>query len=199
MNTTRFRRGSKPAFVSRRFGFAALALFSGLAIHPQHPLHGGQAPASVPGEDVPPVKEFPKDLARNFVNLWSGDNLPALLVGSGLATAVIPADDRVTDYFRDTSRWQGFDGVGREIGKSQFLGPAIGLSFLASRMTDNVDYQRFTYSLAQGFLITNALTGGLKAVTRRERPDKASHLSFPSGHTFNSFLWATVVSRHYGW
>ena len=26
-----------------------------------------------------------------------------------------------------------------------------------------------------------------------------NHLSFPSGHTSNSFLWATVVSRHYGW
>ena len=146
-----------------------------------------------------PVKQFPKDLVHNFAALWSGDNVRPLIVGAAVTGSVISADDRVAGFFENPSRWQGFDGLGRELGKSQLLGPAIGVSYLVSRVTDNTDYQRFTHSLAQGFLITNTLTGGLKAIAGRQRPDASSNLSFPSGHTSNSFLWATVVSRHYGW
>ena len=148
---------------------------------------------------APPVKEFHKDLVRNFGALFSGDNVPALLIGTAVTAAAIPADDRVAGFFENTSRWPGFDSLGIQIGKSQLLGPAIGLSFLASRATENADFQRFTYSLAQGFIVTNALTGGVKVITNRERPDQTSHTSFPSGHTSNSFMWATVTSQHYGW
>ena len=191
---TRFFLESTVAF---RCGLGTLALLTGLSIHGQQPLYA--QPTSTLPEEAPPVKEFPKDVARSFLDLWSGDNLPALLVGSGVAAAVIPADDPVKDFFHGTSRWRGFDGVGKQIGKSELLGPAIGLSFLASRMTNNTDYQKFTYSLARGFIVTNTLTGGIKLVSGRERPDGTSDLSFPSGHTSNSFVWATVVSRHYGW
>ena len=152
-----------------------------------------------PAEGAPPVKRFPKDLVGNFGALFSGDNVRPLLVGAAVTAAAIPVDDRVTGFFKDTSHWQGFDTLGKQIGKSQLLGPAIGLSFLVSRATENTDFQRFTYSLAQGFIVTNTLTGGLKVITNRERPDRASHTSFPSGHTSNSFMWATVFSRHYGW
>ena len=150
-------------------------------------------------DEAPPVKRFPKDLARNFGALFSSDNVRPLLIGAAVTAAAIHGDDRVTGFFENTSRWQGFDDLGRQVGKSQLLGPAIGLSFLASRATENADFQRFTYSLAQGFIVTNALTGGVKVITNRERPDQASHTSFPSGHTSNSFMWATVTSQHYGW
>ena len=152
-----------------------------------------------PADAAPPVKEFHKDLARNFGALFSGDNVLPLLIGTGVTAAAISADDRVTGFFENSSRWQGFDSVGIQIGKSQLLGPAIGLSFLVSRTTRNTDFQRFTYSLAQGFIITNAVTGSMKVITNRERPDQAGHTSFPSGHTSNSFVWATVTSQHYGW
>ena len=148
---------------------------------------------------APPVKGFPKDLVRNFGAVFAKDNIVPLLVGAAATGAVIPADDPITGFFRDGSRWRGFDDLGKQLGKSQLVGPAIGVSFLVSRATDNRDFQRFTYSLAQGFVVTNALTGGLKVIAGRERPDRSSHTSFPSGHTSNSFMWATVFSRHYGW
>ena len=150
-------------------------------------------------DEAPPVKEFHKDLARNFGALFSGDNVRPLVVGAAVTAAAIPVDDRITGFFKDTSHWQGFDTLGKQIGKSQLLGPAIGLSFLVSRTTENTDFQRFTYSLAQGFIVSNTLTGGVKVITNRERPDRTSHTAFPSGHTSNSFMWATVVSQHYGW
>ena len=158
-----------------------------------------QLPATNAEDSAPLVKRFHKDLVSNFAALWSGDNVTPFLVGTAATASVIPADDRVARFFDHSSRWPGFDGLGRELGKSQFLGPAIGVSYLVSRATDNTGYQKFTHSLAQGFLITNTLTGGIKVTAGRERPDGSSTLSFPSGHTSNSFLWATVVSRHYGW
>ena len=158
-----------------------------------------EQPLPRPEEGAPPVKGFPKDLVRNFGAVFAKDNIVPLLVGAAATGAVIPADDPITGFSRDGSRWRGFDDLGKQLGKSQLLGPAIGVSFLVSRATDNRDFQRFTYSLAQGFIVTNALTGGLKVIAGRERPDRSSHTSFPSGHTSNSFMWATVFSRHYGW
>ncbi len=79
------------------------------------------------------------------------------------------------------------------------LGPIVGVSLLSSRFTKNDRYRRFTYDLAQGFVETNLLTAGIKYAAGRERPDQSSQYSFPSGHTSNSFMWATVVSRSYGW
>ena len=171
------------------------------------PISAQDRPAESPPDQLidqsadvaPPVKGFPKDLARNFGAVFSGDNVRPLLVGAAVTAAAIPADDRVTCFFEDGLRWQRFDGLGKQIGKSQLLGPAIGVSFLVSRATKNKDFQRFTYSLAQGFIVTNTLTGGVKVITNRERPDRTSHTAFPSGHTSNSFMWATVVSQHYGW
>ena len=154
-------------------------------------------PASV--DDAPAIREFPKDLLKNFSGLWSRDNLVPLLVGTAATTAALPFDDHVVTRFDDPLYLQGFDGVGNRLGMSIVVGPVIGVSFLASRMTDNAKFQRVTYDLGQGFIVVNTLTTGLKAVTNRQRPDGSNDLSFPSGHTSNSFMWATVVSRHYGW
>ncbi len=129
-----------------------------------------EQPLPRPEEGAPPVKGFPKDLVRNFGAVFAKDNIVPLLVGAAATGAAIPADDPLTDFFRNGSRWRGFDDLGKQLGKSQLLGPAIGVSFLVSRATDNRDFQRFTYSLAQGFIVTNTITGGLKVIAGRERP-----------------------------
>ena len=171
-----------------------------------HPLSGQKVPdslspaqAEVTVQAAAPIKRFPQDLAHNFAALWSGDNFRPLLVGAAATAAAIPADQPITDYFSDATRWQGFDRWGEQLGKSQVLGPAIGVSFLVSRATNDAQFQSLTYSLAQGFLVTNTITAGLKVLAGRELPDATSRYSFPSGHTSNSFMLATVVSRHYGW
>ena len=199
-----FRR-THPESRSIRFR-ATRSLVIGSILVVAYPLSGQQVPDSLSSvqaeatvQAAPPIKRFPKDLARNFVALWSSDNFGPLLVGAVATAAAIPADQPITDYFSDATRWQGFDRLGRQLGKSQVLGPAIGVSFLVSRATSDVQFQSLTYSLAQGFLVTNTVTDGLKILAGRERPDATSRYSFPSGHTSNSFMLATVVSRHYGW
>ena len=47
--------------------------------------------------------------------------------------------------------------------------------------------------------MTTAITASVKTMTERDRPDISDERSFPSGHTSNSFTWATVAAHHYGW
>lgn len=45
-------------------------------------------------------------------------------------------------------------------------------------------------------LTTLGLTQGLKAATRRERPDGSNRSSFPSGHTSGAFSFAALANRN---
>ncbi len=135
----------------------------------------------------------------NFGALFSKDNIRPLIAGTLVTVAGIPADSNVREFFADPDRAGRLDALGKQLGKSQLIGPAIGVSLLVSRFTDNARLQRFTYSLAQGFVVTNVVTAGIKAASQRRRPDDSDRYSFLSGHTSNSFMWATVVSRRYGW
>ncbi len=152
-----------------------------------------------PAPESARLTHFPSELGRNFLTLFSQDNLVPALGGAAAGSAVIGADDSIVRFFNKEGRWDGFDAVGRELGKSQVIGPAIGVSLLVSRMSHNEEFRELSYSLAQGFIVINMATGGLKKLTRRNRPDRSSFNSFPSGHTSNSFTWATIAQRRYGW
>ncbi len=175
----------------------ALAVANIAAFGQDQPPEQSYQPASF--EDAPAISEFPKDLLGNFAGLWSKDNVAPLLIGAGAAAVAMHSDDRIKRRFHDPLATDGFAVVGKHLGKSQLIGPAIGISFLASRLTDDAKFQNITYDLSQGFIVVNSVTAGLKSFSGRHRPDRADRLSFPSGHTSNSFMWATVVSRHYGW
>jgi len=153
---------------------------------------------SAPRESAP-LSRFPSELARNFWTLFSKDNLVPVLVGGAAGAAVIGADDSIVAYFERENRWGSFSGVGTELGKSQLIGPAIGVSLLVSRLSKNDEFRDLSYSLAQGFIVTNVITGSIKKIAGRDRPDGTSTNSFPSGHTSNSFTWATIAQRRYGW
>lgn len=56
-----------------------------------------------------------------------------------------------------------------------------------------------TYSLAQGFVVNNAITIDLEYAVGRERPNQESNTSFPSGHTSNLFTGAVIAGHYYGW
>lgn len=45
-----------------------------------------------------------------------------------------------------------------------------------------------------GFVVTTSLTGALKSVTGRERPDMSDDLSFPSGHASQAFAYEASAS-----
>jgi len=55
-----------------------------------------------------------------------------------------------------------------------------------------------TWQFTKGFLLTEALTYGLKYTIKKERPDHSDNLSFPSGHTSTTFHSASFIHRRYG-
>ena len=52
--------------------------------------------------------------------------------------------------------------------------------------------------LASGVITTGIVTGWIKFLTHRQRPDGSSYTSFPSGHTSGSFALAAGLAEIYG-
>ncbi len=50
----------------------------------------------------------------------------------------------------------------------------------------------------KSFVVNAVVTGGLKAVIDKRRPDGSCCESFPSGHTSFSFMGATFLQKRYG-
>jgi len=54
-----------------------------------------------------------------------------------------------------------------------------------------------TKYLTIALLVNNVITFGLKVVTNEERPNGENNQSFPSGHTSNAFVMATVLHHEF--
>jgi membrane-associated phospholipid phosphatase len=66
----------------------------------------------------------------------------------------------------------------------------------AFSFSDNKN-EKFQYA-STAFLANGMITYGIKYIVGRERPDRSNKRSFPSGHTSNSFLTASVAQEIYG-
>ena len=156
-----------------------------------------QAPAISP--PTPRAKDFPKEVAKSFAALFSAANLRPLVFGSIATGAAVIPEQNVETYFRDHP--EGLESVtefGEIMGNGLVVSPIVGGLFIAGRLGGDQRFQSMTYSLAEGLLINGAVTASIKHGVGRTRPNGADDLSFPSGHTSTSFMWATVLSRTYG-
>ena len=144
------------------------------------------------------LKKFPSNLGRNFASLFSRQNLMPLLAGLSVTGAAAGLDDKVEDYFEVRNTRTLFANTGARVGRPYVLVPAIGTLFVAGLSSKNERFKGFSYSLAQGFVLDLGITQGLKQVSGRTRPDGSNDYSFPSGHSTDSFMIATVVDQFYG-
>jgi len=162
-----------------------------------------QVPATLSSGDKPSpltLGAFPKILGKNFLGLFSKQNIAPFVIGMS-ATGVFRgagADEEVEEYFGHRNIHTGLSDTGAEFGKPYILAPAIGGLFIAGLYSSNDRFKSFSYSLAQGIVMDGVIAIGLKQLTERERPDGSNHMSFPSGHSMDSFMIATVIDSHYG-
>ncbi len=175
------------------------AVFATVGFQPvaaQQSASNGAPPAAT--IERPSAKQFGRDLVANFGGLFSKQNLPAALVGGGLAGVATLGDAEVESYFLDHpgGSWTKPGNILGSAGSQ--LGVTAGL-FLLGRTVENQRFQDMSYSLAQGLILNTGVTGSLKLITRRERPDGSNKRSFPSGHTSGTFMAATVFTHYYGW
>jgi len=155
--------------------------------------HQDLAPPSVPS-----VKEFPKELAKNFRGLFTRDNLTFFIVGASATAGAATLDGTFRKSADDPDHFTAFGGLGGSLGNPGYLAAIVSSAFVAGRMTEDNRFKAMSYDLAQGYVLTTAMTAALKHGIGRARPDGTDNMSFPSGHASTAFMYATVLSHYYG-
>jgi membrane-associated phospholipid phosphatase len=149
----------------------------------------------VPRDDRRTLGAFPKNLGRNMVGVFSGQNLLPFAVGLGATTLASAFDYRTKDMLMGACETCGKTGA--TAGGSAIL-PVVGALFVAGRFAPQGQFRAASYDFAQAMIVTGAYTGLLKHTVTRDRPDGSDALSFPSGHTSTAFSLASVANHHYG-
>jgi membrane-associated phospholipid phosphatase len=139
---------------------------------------------------------FPKNLGRNFVGVFSGQNLLPFAIGAAATTTASAFDYRAQDVLQGACTTCGKTGA--TAGGSAIV-PVVGALFAAGRFAPEGRFRSATYDFAQAMIVNGAYSGILKYSVQRTRPDGGDRLSFPSGHASTAFSLATVASHHYGW
>jgi len=149
-----------------------------------------------PGDGRRTLSAFPKNLGRNFIGVFSGQNLLPFAVGAAATATASAFDSRTESLLQGTCSTCG--STGATMG-GVAVAPLVGALFVAGRFAPQGRFRAASYDFAQALIVTEVYTGALKYGVQRERPDGSDRLSFPSGHTSAAFTLATVANQHYGW
>jgi membrane-associated phospholipid phosphatase len=142
------------------------------------------------------IAAFPKNVGRGLVSVFRPTNVAPLLVGASLAGSGNFFDERAQSAFGGKA--QAFGSMGQRAGSAKVMIPfTVGL-FAAGRISPSSRFRAATYDMAEAVAVTSIYTAGLKHAVKRQRPDASDRLSFPSGHTSNTFALASVANAHYG-
>ena len=139
---------------------------------------------------------FPKNVGRNFVGVFSGQNLLPFAVGIAATTTASAFDSQTKGLLQGTCDTCG--STGATAGGAAMV-PLVGAMFVAGRFAPQGRFRSATYDFAQAMVVNGAYTGILKYSLQRTRPDGSDKLSFPSGHASTAFSLAAVANHHYGW
>ena len=139
---------------------------------------------------------FPKNLGRNFVGVFSGQNLLPLAVGAAATISASAFDSRTKSLLQGACETCG--STGATAGGAAMV-PLVGAMFVAGRFAPQGRFRSATYDFAQAMIVNGAYTSILKYSVQRTRPDTSNNLSFPSGHSSTAFSLAAVADHHYGW
>jgi membrane-associated phospholipid phosphatase len=142
---------------------------------------------------------FVPNLGRNFVGVFSRDNLRPLLFGAAITGAAAGfLDQPANSYVVQNHPFPAFGSTGQTAGGAGVIAPLGALMFVAGRASHDTRFRAATYDALQATIVTTAYTFGLKEAVQRTRPDGSDNLSFPSGHAANAFAWAAIADRYYG-
>ena len=142
------------------------------------------------------LEYLPENLLRGAVGVFDSDSLAPLLVGGAAVGIGLLLDDEVRDAIADEE--DALAGFAED-----YLGPAglgvvtLGL-VVGGRFSENSRFRDMSYDLGVAAVVNLGYTAVLKAVVSRERPNGSNDRSFPSGHTSNAFVLASVADAHYG-
>lgn len=81
---------------------------------------------------------------------------------------------------------------------TQYFGPAMTLGLKIFGYEGRSDWRRFLVSAGMSYGIMGLLVNTIKYSAKEMRPDGSTANSWPSGHTANSFVGATILHKEYG-
>ena len=138
------------------------------------------------------------DTLGDFGRLPSRTTFTWLGLGAALALAAHAADDATSSSLAGSGTLDGVFEAGETMGTAGFQLAGAATSYVVGRVTDSRKVLEVGAELLRAQILTQAITGAIKVVARRDRPD-GTRFSFPSGHASVTFASATVLHRHLGW
>jgi len=145
------------------------------------------------------IKALVKGIFVDMKYLPSKENALWAAGGGGLALAVHPFDDDVTEKLVGSDAAKKFFKPGEVLGQSYTLFGSAAVVYAFGRLKDKTRVSHVGMDLIQSLAISEALVQTLKYATQRERPDGSNKHSFPSGHAADTFAFATALERHLNW
>jgi hypothetical protein len=194
-------------FTERRSTAIILLLFVAVArpvaAQTEHGIDFSQAILQPAGPPPTPrhtgLKAMVKGLGRDVKELPSKENAIWAGIGGALALAVHPVDDEVNHKLINSQGAKRFFKAGEYLGELPTLITSAATVYAVGRLGDKPKVSHVGMDLIQSLAISEGITQTLKYTTRRERPDHSSKNSFPSGHSADTFAFATALERHLGW
>ncbi len=122
------------------------------------------------------------------------------LIGAGglmLAAGAYMAHDDPRDQLEGHWLTDNPSKLTNVYGASRFNLPASLAVWTVGRLGHHSGLRDLGADLTRTLTLTQLAVGPIKLATRRRRPDGSNRLSFPSGHTANSFAVARVIQRKY--
>jgi hypothetical protein len=114
--------------------------------------------------------EFPKNLGRNAVGVFSGQNLLPFAIGAAAVTTASAFDHRTQNFLLGAC--QSCGKTGATLGGGSAIVPVVGALFAAGRFSPPGRFRAATYDFAQAMIVNGAYSGLLKYGVRRERPQR---------------------------
>jgi hypothetical protein len=167
---------------------------------------GDSEPQSPPEPTHTGLNALVRDTASDFAAFPRRRSTWVILgIGAGAAAIAYPFDDELNEALVNA------DGLRKALRPGNYLGhawvqsgAAVGLYLIgrfamepeSGTRTNKVSHLGF--DLLRANLVTQALTYGIKATVRRDRPT-GECCAFPSGHASVTFATAAVLERHFGY
>lgn len=143
---------------------------------------------------------------------WKGNDwLKVLAFGSvGLALHQLDVPINNLAYRNNSPLTNGFSNTLEPIGNLMYLLPAIGGTYLISKLSGNDELSGFAITAGKAVLIANTFVTYGKVLAHRHRPNEVNpnqwdgprldlkNASFFSSHTATAFSLATVIASTYG-
>lgn len=163
--------------------------------------------ASTGGELVDRIRRTPADAWAVASPPFRREHLRATAIGAAAFAGLLALDEPVR---RTVQASVGQDDRDRAHSYSRVMDPRryfwiAGSAYAAGLAADAPALRRAGLTGVEGLLINSVFTGAIKKATGRARPftDRGAlwsapfseNASFPSGHTSNAFVAATVIAR----